>query len=416
MWRKIVSWVRYAISVIKNYILRPPIKETKPKKPTGPKPPEEPVTIIVPPPAPPDDPPEEWKYPSPVSDPIIFTTETLFHNPTREINSLQKKVLEILFTKLNLSVQEDEIYVAYFPSRLLSYLKKQDAFSAFRRFLGDIGRTPKEVFNNKATVTFVRDAILGLYEADINCWDTTLTTEPLYLNLRDSNVDDGLDSFTNLVRRLETFAIFAHKLQRIADKIPFKSFQNFCQEVALNLKFWNTISQPVFDKWNYSLGEYQSQFTNYQHFSQQIDHDLSRLKRLTITLEETYVIEHLLEEVRQLKEAIEVGSIEIDVGLDNLNILADEIQGFVDEVLHRCEDAGSSRTEDDPFTDDKLALEEALTLLDLTVATLSMKSLKTSRNRYARLYHPDIGGDETMMKKINAAYEILKEYLETRHI
>ncbi|WP_061545511.1 J domain-containing protein [Cylindrospermopsis raciborskii] len=345
----------------------------------------------------------------------IFPKEILFKNPSDKIDSLQKKVLEILFSRFNLSAKEGDNYVAYFPSRLLSYIKQKDAFFAFRQFLNDIGTTPDEVFKNREIANFVKEAILGLYEADVNCWDTPLSTEPLYQKLKQSINRHNLDDFIHLLNKLEKFAILAHQIERLIGKIPFHEFDQFSQEVKSQLKEWDTkwhtIPEKTVNQWKNSLNKYESQSTNYQNLCKQISQDFLRVESLSLTSEQAIVIEYLLKEVEELKEQLQVGLIETDEGLNQLEILADEIQGFVDEVSHRSRDAESSRTEDS--SNKKLSLEEALMLLSLTLETLSLKSLKTSRNRYARIHHPDVGGDEKMMKKINQAYEILKEYLET---
>lgn len=349
----------------------------------------------------------------------LFTKGVLFEDPQPEINPLQKKVLEILFSVFNLSIKEDDIYVAYFPSRLLYYIEKQDSFSAFRRFLNDIGRTPDEVFKNPKTATFTKEMILGLYEADINCWDTGISTEPLYQHLRETagNVDYNLDSFTILLERIEKLAILIHQLQRIAGQIPFNSFRKFSQEVNSSLKYWHTLSETTFDKWTNSLNEYKSQFKEYQYFSDVIDEDCFRLRNTMVVIPQDIinVIENLLKEVEQLKEKLKIGSISINEGLGELGTLASEIKGFVDEVLHRNQETKSSRKEDFAYTSNTLSVKEACGLLNLTIETISIKLLKAARNKYARHHHPDMGGDVNMMKRINEAYEILKDYLENRH-
>ncbi|MBG0743495.1 MAG: hypothetical protein IV298_08425 [Cylindrospermopsis raciborskii KL1] len=347
----------------------------------------------------------------PPSKEKIFPKEILFENPSDKIDSLQKKVLEILFSRFNLSAKEGDNYVAYFPSRLLSYIKQKDAFFAFRQFLNDIGTTPDEVLKNREIANFVKEAILGLYEADVNCWDTPLSTEPLYQEVKQSINRHNLDDFINLLNKLEKFAILAHQIERLIGKIPFHEFDQFSQKVKSQLKEWHTIPEKTVNQWKNSLNKYESQSTNYQNLCKQISQDFLRVESLSLTSEQAIVIEYLLKEVEELKKQLQVGSIETDEGLNQLEILADEIQGFVDEVSHRSRDAESSKTEDS--SNKKLSLEEALMLLSLTLETLSLKSLKTSRNRYARIHHPDVGGDEKMMKKINQAYEILKEYLET---
>ncbi len=42
----------------------------------------------------------------------------------------------------------------------------------------------------------------------------------------------------------------------------------------------------------------------------------------------------------------------------------------------------------------------------------SMRDLKRRYRTLARRYHPDGGGDEEEMERINRAYELLKEYME----
>ena len=212
-------------------------------------------------------------------------------------------------------------------------------------------------------------------------------------------------NWSDSVEYLKTF------IERLIGKIPFHEFDQFSQEVKSQLKEWHTIPEKTVNQWKNSLNKYESQSTNYQNLCKQISQDFLRVESLSLTSEQAIVIEYLLKEVEELKKQLQVGSIETDEGLNQLEILADEIQGFVDEVSHRSRDAESSKTEDS--SNKKLSLEEALMLLSLTLETLSLKSLKTSRNRYARIHHPDVGGDEKMMKKINQAYEILKEYLET---
>ncbi len=195
-------------------------------------------------------------------------------------------------------------------------------------------------------------------------------------------------------------------------KIPFQEFDQFSQEVKSQLKEWHTIPEKTVNQWKNSLNKYESQSTNYQNLCKQISQDFLRVESLSLTSEQTIVIEYLLKEVEQLKKLLQVGPVELDDGIEQLEILADEIKGFVDEVSYRHRESESSRTEDVPPKNNKLSLDEALILLSLTLETLTLQSLKTSRNRYARIHHPDIGGDEKMMKKINQAYEILKEYLE----
>lgn len=422
MWQRMINALTKWLTKIKNLLFKnkpPAEKKERPKvseytATKGPESSSEPPS---------SKPPNKKKVRDPFANArgqnILFTKGVLFEDPQPEINSLQKKVLEILFSVFNLSIKEDDIYVAYFPSRLLYYIEKQDCFSAFRRFLNDIGRTPDEVFKNPKTATFIKDIILGLYEADINCWDTGISTEPLYQHLRETaaNVDYNLESFINLLSRIEKLAILIHQLQRIAGQIPFDSFRKFSQTVNSSLKSWHTLSDTTFDQWTNSLNDYKSQFRDYQYFSEVIDQNCFRLRSTmaVIPQEIINVIENLLEEVEQLKQKLKIGSISINEGLGELGTLASEIKGFVDEVLHRNQETNSSRKEDFAYTSNTLSLDEAFRLLNLTRETISMKLLKTARNKCARDYHPDMGGDVNMMKRINEAYEILKDYLENRH-
>ncbi len=81
--------------------------------------------------------------------------------PVIKLIRSRKKVLEILFSLFNLSAKEGDNYVAYFPSRLLSYIKQKDAFFAFRQFLNDIGTTPDEVFKNREIANFCQRGNFG---------------------------------------------------------------------------------------------------------------------------------------------------------------------------------------------------------------------------------------------------------------
>jgi len=340
---------------------------------------------------------------------VIFPRGILFDHPSPNINSLQRKTLESLFSEYNLSVEEYGSYVAYFPSRLLAYIEQQDAFSAFRKFLADLGLTPEEIFRDINKANFAKDVIVVLFEADTNCWDTPLSTEPLYRCLKS---DRNLEQLKRLINKLEDFARFFHKLQRLSDEIFFYLFRQFSEELKVKLKSWESVSREDFENWKYLLNEYQSVSTVYHNCLDQIDRDCARLETVKLTLDQHTVIENLLQEVEQIKEQLYSGLIEIGDGLHQLEILSDEINDFVNEVLHRTKKDKSSSKEEFSSKSDKLSIEEALNLLNLTIETLSLESLKTAHRKYARIYHPDVGGDEATMKKINEAKDILMEYLE----
>ncbi len=343
---------------------------------------------------------------------LIFPREVLFKNPSPKINSLQRKTLESLFSEYNLSVEEYGSYVAYFPSRLLTYIEQQDAFSSFRKFLGDLGVTPEEIFRDRSKASFTREAIVILFDADTNCWDTPLSTEPLYRCLQ---ADRNLDNLKKILNKLEDFTRFSHKLQRLADKISFYLFRQFSEELSKKLQYWDSITREDFDHWKALLNEYESASKLYHNCLEQIDRDCDRSEKVTLTLDQHTVIKNLLQEVEQIKEQLNDGFIEIDEGLHQLEILSDEINYFVNEVLHRTRDDKSSSKEKFATKNDKLSTEEALNFLNLTIETLSLESLKTAHRRYARIYHPDVGGDNATMQKYNEAYEILKEHLATRY-
>ena len=56
-------------------------------------------------------------------------------------------------------------------------------------------------------------------------------------------------------------------------------------------------------------------------------------------------------------------------------------------------------------------IQDALEVLGLP-PLVSLKDIKQRYYLLAKKYHPDIGGDEEKMEKINRAYKLLKEYIE----
>jgi len=54
---------------------------------------------------------------------------------------------------------------------------------------------------------------------------------------------------------------------------------------------------------------------------------------------------------------------------------------------------------------------EALEVLGLP-PLVSLKDIKQRYHLLAKKYHPDVGGDEEEMERINRAYKLLKEYIE----
>ncbi|MDX1809376.1 MAG: DnaJ domain-containing protein [Sulfurospirillaceae bacterium] len=55
-------------------------------------------------------------------------------------------------------------------------------------------------------------------------------------------------------------------------------------------------------------------------------------------------------------------------------------------------------------------IQDALEIMDLP-SFIDMKELKKQYKYLANLNHPDFGGDEDKMAKINKAYELLKGYM-----
>ena len=405
LWRRITGQKVSAPPIVEPE--KPPTTPEKP--PTTPeKPPEKGPTNRpggnTPPPPPPPPPP------SPPFPPHFFT-RILFDHPNPKIKSLQRKTFEALFSEYNLSVEEYGSYVAYFPSRLLAYVEQQDAFSAFRKFLGDLGVTPEEIFKDRNKASFARDAIITLYEADINCWNTPLSTEPLYQCLKSYR---DLNKLKKLLNKLEDFTSFSRQLQKLSETISFPLFQQFLEGVNVRLESWDSISREDFENWNYLLDEYKSASEVYHNYLDQIDRDCTRLEPVSLTLDQRTVIESLLQEVEQLKGQLNNGIIEIHEGLHQLEILSDEIHYFVDEVLHRTEDRKTSSKEDFHYTSDELSIEKELDLFGLIIEELSLESLKIAHRRYAKIHHPDIGGDTDTMQKYNNAYDILKKYLRKK--
>lgn len=57
-------------------------------------------------------------------------------------------------------------------------------------------------------------------------------------------------------------------------------------------------------------------------------------------------------------------------------------------------------------------IEEALEVLSLP-NFISKEDIKKQYHFLAKKYHPDVGGKEEKMEKINSSYKILIEYIET---
>ena len=86
----------------------------------------------------------------------------------------------------------------------------------------------------------------------------------------------------------------------------------------------------------------------------------------------------------------------------------------LEELIRRMEDEYAERE----YTTEKEAppseLQQAMALFmidDLSGVTLAQ--VKEQRNRLIKMFHPDTGSDEDTRyaQKINAAYEVLKQYL-----
>lgn len=60
-------------------------------------------------------------------------------------------------------------------------------------------------------------------------------------------------------------------------------------------------------------------------------------------------------------------------------------------------------------------LRDALTLFMMNESELSPESIRSQRNRLLKTYHPDEGGENRFSEKINAAYDILSQYIKSIH-
>ena len=61
--------------------------------------------------------------------------------------------------------------------------------------------------------------------------------------------------------------------------------------------------------------------------------------------------------------------------------------------------------------DSFLLIKDALEVMDLPVL-ISLKELKQRYKALAAVHHPDFGGDEKRMARINDAYGLLKSYMD----
>lgn len=367
--------------------------------------------VVEPPPPPPPPPP-----PSP-SPPCYYPTNTLFTNPDPKIYDLQKKILQILFLNLNLIITREKETVIYLPSRLVYYLEKEDAFSAFQHFLNHFYLTPKDLIKNDIEREFIKKVIIGLFDVDVCRWGTNLSDQPFYNLMRESR---NFERFYHLLDQLDQCSTFLRQLQDDKLNIAFYDFHQFKEAVMAKFDKWEKINSEDFDLWDSLIEEYKIAYGKFQNYWYSIKNDLNRLEKIDVNESEEQVINNLIQEAEEVNNQLLNGLTDVVNGLSHLQELADIISGFVDEIFTKRKESKSSSKDKKSSGKEKETKTTqdvywALKILGLTsLESLTLKDLKSARNTQAKKYHPDVGGTNEDMINVSNAYDILKSYLEKK--
>lgn len=352
--------------------------------------------------------------PSPPPKPsFYYPKKRLFDNPAPKISELQKKVLESIFSNLNLFIDKDDKTIFYFPSRLMIYLEKQDAFSAFSHFLKDINLTPEIVFQYEDKRKLLKTFFLGLFDVDICRWGTNLSDQPFYDVLINGS---NFYKFNQLLEHLDNCSILYRKIKDDRLSISFYDFKKFQEAIFSEFKYWETIEKENIKLWFNLIEEYQIAYGQFNEYWDSINIELKRLEKIELTDAENQVINSLIQEAEEVNQSLEDGSTDVVNGLSHLKELTDIITGFVDEIFtKRKESKSSSRETKRETKDDLREVYWALKILELTsLETLTLKDLKSARNAQAKRCHPDVGGTNEDMINVSNAYDMLKNYLDKK--
>lgn len=126
----------------------------------------------------------------------------------------------------------------------------------------------------------------------------------------------------------------------------------------------------------------------------------------------------ILQEVRMLRESIQaeeqlaasmaaIGFVK--PGMKTKNML--RLEAMIKERLEELKNLGAETESVGAETDIPPHVQAALKVLGLSASHVSPEKLKEAYRKLAKMHHPDAGGDEKEMARMNRAYEIAEKWL-----